>query len=112
MSRTRPGTSGPDEVHRITHAPSPLAEDQSRRERRYLVQMGIRVVAFLLVVVLWSHVPAWISWLLVATAVVMPYIAVLLANAGRERRETSTLLIDPRALGAQAESFGKDVHHD
>ncbi len=99
-------------MHSITIAPTPLAEDQSRRERRYLVQMGIRVVAFLLVVLLWHRVPAWISWLLVTTAVVMPYIAVLLANAGRERRETSTELIDPRALAAHAEGDTKDQHHD
>ena len=112
MSRTRPRTSGLDEVHSITRASSPLAEDQSRREHRYLAQMGIRVVAFLLVVVLWHRIPAWISWLLVVTAVVMPYIAVLLANAGRERRETSTVLIDPRALGAQAEGPEEDQHHD
>ncbi len=99
-------------MHSITAAPSPLAEDQSRRERRYLVQMGIRVVAFLLVVLLWHRIPAWISWLLVTTAVVMPYVAVLLANAGRERRETSTVLIDPRALGARPDGVGKDPRHD
>lgn len=99
-------------MHSITVAPSPLAEDQSRRERRYLMQMGIRVVAFLLVVVLWHRIPAWISWLLVTTAVVMPYIAVLLANAGRERRETSTVLIDPRALGATGDDTRTDPHRD
>lgn len=86
------------EVHTITGAPEPLAVDQSRRERRYLIQMGIRLVCFLLAVILWNRVPAWLSWLLIAGAVVLPYVAVLLANAGRERQQPGTPLMDPRAI--------------
>ena len=37
---------------------------------------------------------------------------VLLANAGRERRETSTVLIDPRALGATGDDTRTDPHRD
>ncbi|MBN9327826.1 MAG: DUF3099 domain-containing protein, partial [Cellulomonas sp.] len=31
-------------MHRITTAPPSLSADQSRRQRSYLIQMGIRVV--------------------------------------------------------------------
>jgi hypothetical protein len=71
-------------VHRITDAPVPLAEDLARRTRRYLVQMSIRVACFVGAVV----VDHWTRWLLLAGAVVLPYVAVVLANGGRERGET------------------------
>lgn len=66
---------------RITTAPEPLGDDIARRARRYLWQMGLRLVCFLLAIVVEG--PA--RWVLLAGAVVLPYIAVVLANAGRER---------------------------
>jgi len=64
--------------------------------------MGIRVVCFLVAVLTWSHVPLWVSLVLIVAAVVLPYIAVLFANAGRERRDDALpgylpLLLDPAA---------------
>ncbi|WP_454048982.1 DUF3099 domain-containing protein [Cellulomonas sp. Marseille-Q8402] len=76
----------PDPAQSITSAPEPLAADQARRARRYLIQMGIRVVCFLLAALLWQHVPLWVGLTLIVGAVVLPYIAVLFANAGRERQ--------------------------
>ncbi|GIG25833.1 DUF3099 domain-containing protein [Cellulomonas denverensis] len=73
----------------VTSAPQSLAADQSRRASRYLIQMGIRVACFLLAVLLWKHVPLWVSILFIVGAVVLPYTAVLFANAGRERVESS-----------------------
>ncbi|MGV8978760.1 MAG: DUF3099 domain-containing protein [Cellulomonas sp.] len=96
MRRKRPGTG---EVHRITTAADPLADDIARRTHRYLVQMGIRVVCFLLVVVLWDRMPAWLSVILLVAAVVLPYIAVILANAGRERRDDEMEIVDTRTIG-------------
>ena len=75
------------EVHRITTAPEPLAADMSRRQSRYLIQMSVRVVAFLLAVFTWNHIPHWASLILIVLAVVLPYMAVLFANAGRERND-------------------------
>jgi hypothetical protein len=48
---------------------------------RYLVSMGVRTVCFLLAVVV--HGP--LRWAFVAAAIVLPYLAVVFANAGRER---------------------------
>ncbi len=67
---------------RITTAAEPLDADIARRSRRYLAQMSLRVVCFVGAVV----VDHWSRWLLVLGAVVLPYVAVVLANAGRERR--------------------------
>ena len=105
VSRKRPAT---DQVHRITAAPEPLALDQARRARRDLIQMGIRVVCFALAVALWHHVYAWVSVVLLVGAVVLPYIAVLLANAGRERRDAPPPSVDLRAIGAT----GRTAPHD
>lgn len=52
--------------------------------RRYLLSMGIRTMCFLLAVVALA-VLHWtlVGWLLVVGAVVLPYIAVVVANATR-----------------------------
>lgn len=86
-------------MQRITAAPEPLGEDLARRQRRYLVQMGIRVVCFVLAIVTWSHAPRFVSLVLVVAAVVLPYVAVLLANAGRERRDELDPFVELREIG-------------
>lgn len=73
------------EVHRITTAPESLAQDLARRQNRYVIQMSVRVVCFLLAVFTWGHIPSWASLILLVATVVLPYSAVLFANAGRER---------------------------
>ena len=69
-----------DDVHRITTARTSLSEDQSGRARRYLISMAIRTVCFLGAV----FTEGWLRWTLVVGALVLPYIAVVVANAGRE----------------------------
>jgi len=86
-------------VHQITSAPEPLTDDVARRQRRYLVQMGIRVVCFALSVLTWGHIPVVLSLVLIVGAVVLPYTAVLIANAGRERRDTDASFMEHRELG-------------
>ena len=44
-------------MHAITSAPASLSDDQARRQRRYLIQMGARVVCFVGAIIAWSHVP-------------------------------------------------------
>jgi hypothetical protein len=74
-------------VHTITSAAAPLGDDIARRSRRYLAQMTLRTLCFLGAVFTWGHVPTPISVSLLVGAVVLPYVAVVLANAGRERPE-------------------------
>ena len=71
-----------DETYRITTAPTSQTDDIGIRYRKYVVQMVIRTVCFLLFVL----VHHWIRWFFVAGAVVLPYVAVVLANAGRESK--------------------------
>ena len=91
-AQTSSGTDGP--VTRITTAATPLADDVAQRTRRYLVQMTVRVVCFIGAVAL-DH---WTRWLLLAGAVVLPYVAVVLANAGRERGTDPGTFLEPPAL--------------
>ena len=74
-------------VHSITSAAAPLGDDIARRSRRYLAQMTLRTLCFLGAVFTWGHVPTPVSVSLLIGAVVLPYVAVVLANAGRERPE-------------------------
>ncbi|MGA5819365.1 DUF3099 domain-containing protein [Kitasatospora sp. NPDC094028] len=72
------------EVYRITGARSSLSEDVGGRQRRYVISMLLRTVCVLLAVVLWD-VQRWLAFGALAGAVLLPYFAVLIANAGRER---------------------------
>ena len=87
------------EVPRITSAPEPLAEDVARRQKRYLIQMGIRIVCFAGAVLSWGRIPMWASLVLLIAAVVLPYSAVLFANAGRERRDSDGTFMSAREIG-------------
>ncbi len=91
-------TRGQGDVYRVTSAQVGLSEDQSGRTRRYLISMAIRTACFLLAVV----VPGWPRWFLIAGAVVLPYLAVVVANAGRENDDFENLEtitpLDVRAL--------------
>ncbi|UZN05023.1 DUF3099 domain-containing protein [Cellulomonas sp. S1-8] len=98
MSTRRRGEHAEPEVHRITSAPEPLADDLARRQRRYLWQMGVRVVCFVAAGLLWSRVPVVIPIVLLVIASVIPYVAVLLANAGRERRDEPGVFFEARQL--------------
>jgi hypothetical protein len=98
------------EVQSITSAPQGLAEDQSRRTRRYLIQMGIRVVCFAGAVL----IDSWVRWVLVVGAVVIPYVAVLFANAGRDRSSREVPVVPPpppQALPATPTFEAPGEHH-
>ena len=57
--------------------------------RRYLVSMGIRTACFILAVVAIAVLHwAIVGWILVVAAVILPYIAVVMANATRSMRST------------------------
>lgn len=77
----------PTEVFTITGAQRALSDEQSGRTRRYLISMGIRTACVLAAIV----VPGWPKWLFIVGAVVLPYLAVVAANAGRENDEPGDL---------------------
>ena len=69
------------EVFSITEAQSGLADDQLGRQRRYMIGMSIRTLCF--IGAMFSSGLA--RWIMVVGAVALPYFAVIIANAGRER---------------------------
>jgi hypothetical protein len=69
-------------VHSITTAAQAHSDDQDARIRRYLFSMGLRTVCVVLVIVIDNPV----RWVFAVLAVVLPYIAVVMANAAGGRR--------------------------
>lgn len=67
-------------VHAITDAQPSLSEDQAGRMKKYFISMMIRTSCFILAVIL----PSPYRWFPLLGAVTLPYIAVVVANAGRE----------------------------
>lgn len=90
---------------RITTARKSVADDQAKRVRGYVISMSIRIVCFLLAVVTTGVV----RWIFVAGALIIPYIAVVYANGGREPNADppDTLRIAPdRELPSQTPPRG------
>jgi hypothetical protein len=88
--------SGGDEVFDVTSAPKSLTNDLAGRQRRYLISMMIRTGCFILTVIL----PSPYRWFALAGAVTLPYIAVVIANAGRETITPGDALLNekPRSI--------------
>lgn len=105
----------PPTVYTITEAQRGLSQEQSGRTRRYLVSMGIRTACVLAAIV----VPGWPRWLLVAGAVVLPYLAVVAANAGRENDEPGQVGVSAQSrpelgspvAGIDASAGATTIHH-
>ncbi|MBC9711815.1 DUF3099 domain-containing protein [Streptomyces sp. TRM66268-LWL] len=76
-------TGGGAEVFRITGARQSLADDVRGRQRRYVISMSIRTLSVILAAVLWN-VERHVAIVALAAGVLLPYIAVVIANAGRE----------------------------
>jgi hypothetical protein len=72
-----------DDPVRITTAASSRAEDIAARQRRYVVSMGIRTVCFVAAVV----ADGWLRWVLVVAALLLPYVAVVMANNSDSRAD-------------------------
>ncbi|HLS49372.1 MAG TPA: DUF3099 domain-containing protein [Actinomycetaceae bacterium] len=68
-------------VYAITSVGRSLGADVHDRTVRYLISMAVRT-ACVFGVVLTS---GWLRWVMIAGAVILPYLAVVAANAGRER---------------------------
>jgi hypothetical protein len=71
------------EVVRITGARQSLADDVRGRQRRYVISMSVRTVAVILAAVLWN-VERHVAVVALVAGVLLPYVSVVIANAGRE----------------------------
>jgi len=86
-----------DDVYDITSAPQGLTTDQSARQRRYFISMMIRTACFILTVLL----PSPFRWFALLGAVTLPYIAVVVANAGRETVLPGAAILKKRPRGIE-----------
>ena len=85
-----------EETFEITSAPKALSADQASRQKRYFISMMIRTLCFILTIIL----PSPFRWIALAGAMILPYFAVVVANAGRETFSPGTNIQNenPRAL--------------
>lgn len=95
-----------DEVFAITGVRKGLTEDVDGRARRYLISMSLRSVCFVGGVL----TDGWLRWVLLGGALLLPYVAVVLANGGRENASGAVPTIAPPerlALPGAAPSAGE-----
>lgn len=68
-----------------TSLPRAPKDDAGSRSTRYLLLMGVRIACFALMVLITPY--GWYTWLFGAGAIVIPYVAVILANVGQGDKE-------------------------
>ncbi|EDY45428.1 DUF3099 domain-containing protein [Streptomyces sp. SPB074] len=71
------------EVFRITGARAGLQDDVRGRQRRYVISMLVRTAAVIAAMLLWN-VERYVAIVALVLGVFLPYVAVVIANAGRE----------------------------
>ncbi|MGZ5398465.1 MAG: DUF3099 domain-containing protein [Nocardioides sp.] len=93
---------------RITTASASAHEDIAARQRRYVFSMALRTVCFVAAIL----TDGVLRWVLVAAALILPYVAVVMANAAATKsdgfRLTDGLPDHPQlSEGAGSEGSGK-----
>ena len=68
---------------RVTNAEASHEEESASRQRQYLILMGIRTACLFLA--FFTH--GWLRWTFAAGMIFLPWIAVVIANEVRRRRE-------------------------
>jgi Protein of unknown function (DUF3099) len=89
MHRTSRESSSGDESVRITSAQTSHSERVRGRQTRYLISMGIRTLCFVAAILVGD---GWLRWVLIVAAVILPYIAVVMANAVSSKSDGFALL--------------------
>jgi Protein of unknown function (DUF3099) len=78
-------------IQSVTTAHQGRSADISARQKRYLWMMGIRLACLPLALV----VDGWARWVFIAGAVVLPYLAVVVANVVTGPRESTLTAVGP-----------------
>jgi len=80
------------EAVRITSAAASRNADIAARQKRYVVSMGIRTVCFVAAVVAYLLEIHWLWPILIVAALLLPYVAVVMANAASTKDDGFALL--------------------
>ena len=83
---------GQQQVHLVTQARRPMSEDIRYRQHRYLLMMAIRTFCFAIAVALFFMHMRGLALIPAVGAIIIPYIAVVFANGGREPDNTRGFL--------------------
>jgi hypothetical protein len=97
MKPSKKSAKASPESFSITSAPKSLKNDLASRQKRYLISMIIRTICFLLTVAL----PSPYRWFALVGAMFLPYIAVVIANAGRETVIPGANILSKRPRGIE-----------
>ncbi|MGH3361614.1 MAG: DUF3099 domain-containing protein [Nocardioides sp.] len=73
---------GDRDAVRITTASAGRNADIAKRQKRYVISMTIRTLCFVGAILVG---PGWLRWVLVAAALLLPYVAVVMANAASSK---------------------------
>ena len=91
---------------RITTASTSAAEDIAARQKRYILAMGFRTVCFVAAIFVTI---TWLRILLVIAALVLPYVAVVMANAGASKSDGFALVNGPSDAKELPSAPGSDT---
>src|ERR1700761_1539257 len=80
----RRGHARGQRVPLVTQARKPMSEDIRYRQHRYLIMMAIRTACFAIAVIMFVEHLKLLVLIPAIGAVLIPYIAVIFANGGRE----------------------------
>jgi Protein of unknown function (DUF3099) len=97
-------------VHLVTQAKRSLSEDIAYRQRRYLLMMGIRAACFIFAVIMFVNHLRWFALVPVILAILIPYVAVVFANGGREPDNTRGFIEHRWKVPARREDESEGVH--
>lgn len=72
-----------------TSLPRAPRDDAHARSTKYLVMMAVRIFCFVLMVLITPY--GWYTWVFAVGAVFLPYVAVVIANVGKDVHETDVV---------------------
>src|SRR6478609_5229660 len=111
---SRPMSPHRDEAVRITTAASNRNDEIAARQKRYLISMTLRSLCFVgAIIAALAHV-GWLWPILIAGALILPYIAVVMANAVMTKNDGVDLLDGRyvRELGTGADRSRHDTPNE
>lgn len=73
---------------RITTVAASREDDIRARQRRYVLSMGFRTLCFIAAVIIGE---GWVMWVLIVAALLLPYVAVVMANAASSKSDDFAL---------------------
>jgi hypothetical protein len=89
-----------------TSLPRAPRDDAHARSTKYLVMMAVRILCFALMVLITPY--GWYTWVLAAGAVFLPYVAVVIANVGKDVVDTEVVTPERMLPAAAPEPLAPD----